>query len=71
MGKLKHNMLLDAKQVEDLGLFDYLIRAFRAKTEEDVEKICDELEAALASCDVRKDYVSVERLAMTVRGGSV
>ena len=45
-------MLLDAKQVDDLGLFDYLLRAFAAKNEEEVERICDELEADLASCDV-------------------
>ena len=61
MRKLKHHMLLDAKQVDDLGLFDYLCRAFVAKTEEEVDRICDELEADLASCDVSKDYVSVER----------
>ena len=70
MGKLKHHMLLDAKQVDAFDLFDYLARAFVAKTEEEVERICDELEADLASCDVSKDYVSVERLAMTVRGGN-
>jgi hypothetical protein len=69
MRRLKHDMLLDAKQVDDLGLFDYLLRAHKARTEEEVVRICDGLEADLASCDVSKDYVSVERLAMTAKGG--
>lgn len=56
MRKLEHNMLLDAKQVEDLGLLDYLMRAFDANSEEEVEFIFDDLIYDLASCDESRNY---------------
>jgi hypothetical protein len=64
--KLEHHMLLDAKQVEDLGLGDYLWDARSACTGDELEKILRNLIEGLASCDVSKDYVSVDRLARTV-----
>ena len=57
--KLEHHMLLDAKQVEDLGLDDYLWKAARATTMAEVEKIHRELIEDLASCDVSEEYLCV------------
>jgi hypothetical protein len=57
--KLEHHMLLDAKQVEDLGLGDYLGRAHMAKTQEELERVYKDLVEDLASCDVSEEYLCV------------
>lgn len=54
--KLEHHMLLDAKKVEDLGLWDYLWMATRVTTLAEIEKIHGELIEDLAACDVSALY---------------
>jgi hypothetical protein len=63
--KLEHDMLLDGKKVEDLGLGDYLARAHIARSQEEIERVYRDLIEDLAACDVSKDYVSV---SLIVRG---
>jgi hypothetical protein len=59
--KLEHHMLLDAKQVEDLGLGDYLGRAHMAKTQEEIERVYRDLIEDLVACDVSNLYEEKER----------
>jgi hypothetical protein len=56
MISLGHDMLLDAKKVNDLGLGDYLWNARMATTGDEVEKIYRDLMEDLASCDVSNLY---------------
>jgi hypothetical protein len=56
MKKLEHGMLLDAKQVEDLGLGEYLFDAFNAKESLDLIDILHRLTNDLAECDVSENY---------------
>jgi len=57
--KLEHDMLLDAKKVDDLGLGDYLGRAHMAKTQEEIERVYRDLIEDLAACDVSEEYLCV------------
>jgi hypothetical protein len=83
MKKLEHNMLLDAKQVEDLGLYDYFER-FAVAREQDIEamayrgdsgpegdRVFDEFIEALVACDVSANYEEKESTWGKGEGGKV
>jgi hypothetical protein len=59
MKKLEHGMLLDAKQVIDLGICDYLLECANYDSNV-VNKVYHRLMEDLASCDVSKRYKEIE-----------
>jgi hypothetical protein len=60
MKKLEHGMLLDAKKVEDLGLYYYFARFAKVYTDIEADKIYIEFVEALVGCDVSADYEKKE-----------
>jgi hypothetical protein len=71
MKKLEHGMLLDAKQVENLGLYDYFAKFAKVHVDIDSgrisryseihpDKVFDEFMEALAECDVSANYEEKE-----------